>query len=57
MRLICGVGGWEKLNTKDAMQKIMRNAINNIRRIYTYTDRKRLIHTKKDKNRDKTYIK
>ncbi len=46
LRLICGVGGWEKLNTKDAMQRIMRNAINNIRRIYTYTRTGEDTHTK-----------
>ena len=46
-RLICGVGGWEKLNTKDVMQRIMRNAINNIRRIYTYTRTGEDIHTQK----------
>lgn len=36
LQLIFRVGGQEKLNTKDAIQKIMCNAINNIKRIYIY---------------------
>ena len=47
MRLIRGVGGWEKLNTKDVMQRIMRNAMNNIRRIYTYTWTREDIYTQR----------
>lgn len=39
--------GWEKLHTKDAMQIIIRNAINNIRRIYTYTRTREETHTQR----------
>ena len=52
------VGGWEKLNTKDAMQKIMRNAINNIKRIYTYTRIGKDIHKqRKIKTETRTHTK
>lgn len=47
LQLICGLGGWEKLITKDAMQRIMRNAITNIRRIYTYARTGKDIHTQR----------